>query len=93
VVESLQQIKAEFGDRLDTLINAEWRDLLATLNFGIWISDNDDPTTSLYGEVTPDGQKLFDDLEIDTTKEITMTWGIPVAEQVRRIVFNRASPD
>ena len=91
-VESLQQIKTKFADRLDTMTNQEWRDLLTTLNFGIWVSDNDDPTTSLYYGLTPAGQKLIDEYGIDTRDEIKMTWGLPLAEQVASIVFKGACP-
>jgi len=92
VIASLQQVKTKFADRLGTLTNAEWRDLLVTLNFGIWVSDNDDATTSLYGGLTPAGKKLVDGYGINTRQEITMTWAPPLAKQVTDIVFKGACP-
>ena len=89
-VATLQQIRADFKDRLGQLTNAEWRELFIALNLEIHVRDKDNPETWT--------DRWSQDTQFNIApanrRDIEITFGLPLkAEPIRDIVFTRASLD
>jgi len=98
-VESLQQIRASFKNRLDDLTDDEWRQLFIALNLEIHIRDIERKSTWrgewFEEEERQEHLRRFDIYEPDTRDEIEVTIGIPMTintGQIKDIVFEGACP-